>query len=508
MLSVQFCGATRTVTGSQYYLEYTAPDGSKFNFCIDSGMFQVGGKVNLFKVNSHLLFEPKKLDAIVLTHAHLDHCGRIPYLVKSGFGGTVFSTEATKQIAAVVMLDAAKLSTALSPTKDFYFPVKGMQAEELHQETWDVKGLAAKVSNPAFPIEDSESVGLYEKEDVLETVNRFQTHGYHKPFLIHPNLQVEFWDAGHILGSAFLNITELSSGRNIVFSGDLGNINKPIIEDPERPKCIEKLSHIFIETTYGNRLHGKLDPKGKLRDIAFECLDRQKGKLFIPAFSIERCQEIIYFLTELMRENLLPNVPIFLDSPMGAKVLEICLEHPELYDQETKDKIANKVNPLIYKSLKILDTPDESKTINKYKGPCIVIAGSGMLNGGRILKHVQFHIAEEENTFLMVGYQAEGTLGRKLLDGDKKIILDEKEYEVNAKIEIITEFSAHADQGILKHWIGDWINCPNEFVPTVFLMHGEKESSLTFGEEIKSAFPGRVQTYWPYFGEKVVLWDK
>lgn len=506
MLSVQFCGATRTVTGSQYYLQYVAPDGSKFNFCIDSGMFQVGGRVNLFKVNSHLIFEPKTLDAIVLTHAHLDHCGRIPYLVKSGFGGKIYSTKATKEIAEVVMTDAAKLATADEGQKAFYFPVKGMTSTELHQENWDVKGIADKVSNPKFPIPNKANVGLYALEDVEQTMPRFETHEYHQVFNIHPNLQVEFWDAGHILGSAYLNITEISSGKNVVFSGDLGNINKPIIEDPERPVCVKNLTHIFIETTYGNKSHGKLDPKGKLRNIAFETLDRQKGKLLIPAFSIERCQEIIYFLTELMRENKLPNVPIYLDSPMGAKVLSICLEHTELYDQDLKDQINRGQNPLIFKSLQILNTPADSKLLNHQDKPCIIIAGSGMLNGGRILKHLFYHAGDPKNTILMVGYQAEGTLGRKLLDGDKEIVVEDKKIEVRAKIEIITEFSAHADQGILKHWIADWVNCPQKYKPTVFLMHGEKEASLGFGEELKSAFPNRVDTYWPYFGEKVELW--
>ena len=429
MLSVQFCGAARTVTGSQYYLEYVGPDGSKFNFCIDSGMFQVGGKVNLFKVNSHLVFDPKKLDVIVLTHAHLDHCGRIPYLVKSGFGGRIFSTEATRQIAEVVMTDAAKLSTDENGNS-YYFPVKNMTEAEMKpkSEKFNLSEIADQVSNEKFfpkpnndpnlngaeiqDVKKTENLGLYGLEEVEQTMTRFKTYGYHQKFMIHPNLQVEFWDAGHILGSAYLNITELSTGRNVVFSGDLGNVGKPIIEDPEMPKVLPKLTHIFTETTYGDKFHGNLDPRARLREIAFKTLNR-KGKLLIPAFSIERCQEVIYYLTELMRENLLPSVPIYLDSPMGSKVLKICLEHPELYDDAMKQKIANAQNPLVFKQLKILDTADDSKSLNHVKEPCIIIAGSGMLNGGRILKHLTFHIEDEKNTILMVGYQAEGTLDRK-----------------------------------------------------------------------------------------------
>ncbi len=515
MLSVQFCGAARTVTGSQYFLEYVGEDGSKFNFCIDSGMFQVGGKVNLFKVNSHLVFDPKILDAIVLTHAHLDHCGRIPYLVKMGFGGKIYSTPTTKQIAEVVMTDAAKLSTdpEADPThagaKSFYFPVKNMDAESLKQEKFDIPELAKKVENPKYSQNlMKENVGLYELYDVEQAVDRFVTHPYHEKFDIHPNISVEFYDAGHILGSAYVIITEKSTGRTVVFSGDLGNINKPIINDPEMPDCKANLTHVFIETTYGNRLHGKLEPKAKLREFAFEAISK-KGKLLIPAFSIERCQEVIYYLTELMREGLLPKTPIFLDSPMGSKVLQICLEHEELYDPELKRKIRDRQNPLIYSELKILDTADQSKTLNNMKDPCIIIAGSGMCNGGRILKHFLFNLDKPENTVLLVGYQAEGTLGRELLDGKKEVVIEEKTLEVSAKIGIITEFSAHADQLGLKNWISHLLTCDNNpsTIPQVFLMHGEKESSLKFGDEINAAFPNRVKTYWPYFAEKVVMWE-
>jgi metallo-beta-lactamase family protein len=515
MLTVQFCGAARTVTGSQYFLEYTGNDGSKFNFAIDSGMFQVGGKVNLFKVNSHLVFEPTKLDAIVLTHAHLDHCGRIPYLVKMGFGGKIYSTPTTKQIAEVVMTDAAKLSTdpEADPThpgaKSFYFPVKNMDAQSLKQEKFSVPSLAKVVENPKYSQNlQKENVGLYELYDVEQAMTRFITNEYHQVFDIHPNISVEFCDAGHILGSAYVIIKEKSTGRTIVFSGDLGNINKPIIKDPEMPQFQNNLTHIFIETTYGNRLHGKLDPKSKLRDFAFNSLN-SGGKLLIPAFSIERCQEVIYFLTELMRENKIPKTPIYLDSPMGSKVLSICLEHEELYDAELKQKIRDRQNPLIYSELKILDTADQSKTLNTMKDPCIIIAGSGMCNGGRILKHFLFNLENSENTVLLVGYQAEGTLGRELLDGKPEVTIEEKALQVKAKIGIITEFSAHADQLGLKNWISHLLlnDSEPELKPTVFLMHGEKESSTKFGEEVENNFPGKVKTYWPYFAEKVTLWE-
>lgn len=508
MLSVTFCGATRTVTGSQYYLEYVAPDGSKFNFCLDSGMFQVGQKVNLYKLNSYLVFDPKKLDCIVLTHAHLDHCGRIPYLIKMGFGGKIYSTEATRQIAEVVMRDSARHNSEGYLAPDFAGVVN---PEDLGNKVQ----LSDKnnESNLARNSEDQERKSgtfypaLYTEVEVDAAMGRFRTFQYLNKFTIHPNLQVEFHDAGHILGSAFVIFTELSSGKQVVFSGDLGNEHKPIIEDPEMPETPPGLTNIFIETTYGNRLHPKVDTKQHLREIAKKTL-RRGGKLIIPSFSVERAQEVIYYLVELMREGKIDQVPIFLDSPMASKVLEICLQHPELYDNEIKQKIADNENPLRYKNLKILESTHESKTINSNNKPCILIAGSGMLNGGRILKHLQFHLDNPLNTLLFVGYQAEGTLGRKIIDGAQEVEIEDKMIEVLAQIESMNEFSAHADKRILKNWVLSLMrDLPSTQVPTLFLMHGEKESSLAFGQEMEASFLSKIKTYWPRFSERVVMWE-
>lgn len=496
MLSVTFCGAARTVTGSQYYLEYTDPNGSIFRFCIDSGMFQVGKKLNLFKVNSHLLFDPKKLDCVVLTHAHLDHCGRLPYLVKKGFGGKIYSTAATKAITQVVLEDAAKQHQ------------DGLVIADLGDILGDNNsGYVTTLSD-----EKQQELGiLYDNEDVFVTMARFRTYEYHKKFLIHPNLQVEFWDAGHILGSAFVIITELSTGKTLAFSGDLGNLHKPIIEDPEMPCCFPNLTHIFVETTYGNRLHGEQNPKEKLRKVISKGL-KYGGKVLIPSFSVERAQEIIYFLVELMRENKISQVPIYLDSPMASKVLKIVLASDYLYDDDMKKRIQQKAHPLIYKYLHILETTEDSKSLNKRNKPCIIIAGSGMLNGGRILKHLLFNLDNPKHTLLFVGYQATSTLGRQIIDGASEVEVEGKMMEVKNQIEIINEFSAHADQKTLKDWIISLIHGGQNSdqktypKPIVFLMHGEKDSSLTFGKEIELTFVNEIKTHWPRFGEKVELW--
>jgi metallo-beta-lactamase family protein len=226
MLTVTFSGAARTVTGSLYYLEYTDTDGSKFNFAVDAGLFQVGQKVNLFKINSRLIFDPKKLDAIVLTHAHLDHCGRIPYLVKKGFGGRIYSTKATKEIAEVVMDDASK-------------HIGEGEMADLVTSTGEIA--TGTIDNKEFLLQENR---LYTSLDVESAMTRFETHEYHQKFKIHPNIQIEFYDAGHILGSCCVVITELSTGNQLVFSGDLGNPGKPIIEDPE---MIKKTDRFFAK---------------------------------------------------------------------------------------------------------------------------------------------------------------------------------------------------------------------------------------------------------------------
>ena len=531
-LNVTFCGAARTVTGSQYFLEYQAPNGQKFKFCIDSGLFQTGQKINLFKINSHLLFDPRKLDALVLTHAHLDHCGRIPYLVKHGFGGKIYSTPATKAIAEVVMSDAARLNTDQndkdqkpqkvdSNTADYFEmifeelsrnagfnPLKGVKKSSLKDRVNKIQFDKEYHQVLARQALETENIGLYDIKDVEQTMTRFETYNYHQKFLIHPNLEIEFFDAGHILGSAYLTITEISSGKQVVFSGDFGNKNKPIINDPEKPHKLKKVSHIFIETTYGNRLHGKLDPKERLRKIIYETV-KGEGKVILPSFSVERAQEVIYYIVELMQENKLPKVPIFLDSPMASKVLEICLDHPDLYDEKLRQKIANNANPLIHRNIKILSTPAQSKSLNNFDKPCIIIAGSGMMNGGRILKHLQFHIQNPKNTLLMVGYQAVGTLGRQIWDGAKKVEIEGMEYEVKTRVENINEFSAHGDQKILKEWVVDIMNHAEggDFKTRLFLMHGEKDASLTFGKELDFMLSSSLETYWPHFGEQVKLWD-
>jgi metallo-beta-lactamase family protein len=581
MLKYFACGAARTVTGSMHYFEYSTQNNQKFRFCVDAGMFQVGHLLNLYRINSHLNFDPKKLDCVVLTHAHLDHCGRLPYLVKMGFGGRIYANLATKKITEIVLQDAVLHQGESSSYPEYFFEDKIFE-NKIFEESMpsSASSPASKSTNPTSPAKDWQAnlqeytkslpkqdltkedkiiphlyqkekayrqqkvtnankkyqnllkkheflarlpqtdqslanayfkygseLKLYDKQNVEDTLTRFEIYEYHHKFDIHPNLQVEFFDAGHILGSCYLVLTEKSTGKQIVFSGDIGNKDKPIIEDPEAPKNLKKVGHIFIETTYGNRNHPKLKPKLRLRKIAYKALSKG-GKLLIPSFSIERAQEVIYFLTELMRENKLPKVPIYLDSPMASKMLAVCLEHPELYDENMQDKIKNQANPLIYKYLKILETVEESKTLNEKKDPCIIIAGSGMLTGGRILKHLKFNIENPKNTLLIVGYQAEGTLGRKILDKHPQVYFEGQDYQVKCCVEVINEFSAHADKLALKEWILDIVtkskNTDNK--TKVMLVHGEREAMEVFQKELQVTMSNKVDCCMPYYSQQIQIW--
>ena len=512
-LNITFCGAARTVTGSMYYLEYAHASGKTYRFNIDAGMFQVGQDVSLYKMNSKLLFEPTLLDAMILTHCHLDHCGRIPLLVNRGFGGRIHSTPATKELTQIVLFDSARQQEPDLRSQDFHLNALGIDRADLDP------GLNTDWFIPKNP---EMMKKLYDQSDVEISMSRFKTHDYHQSFELFPDLWIQFRDAGHILGSANVVISEKKAGKvikQIIFSGDLGNPNKPIIRDPEIHTDLDKLTHVVVESTYGDRLHPKLEPKLRLKEI-IKKTHRKGGKLLIPSFSVERAQEVIYYLSELMRDNEIPSMPIFLDSPMASKVLEVCLDHPELYDQDLREKVRQKANPLTYKQLKILESTMDSKSINYRRDSFILIAGSGMLNGGRILKHLQHHGSYSQNTLLFVGYQAVGTLGRKILDLWKKsqtisVTVDGLEMEIKAEIAVINEFSAHADQAMTKKWIAklhlnrsqDIVNSKYKDL-TVFITHGEHAASETLAKELENQHPNDFKTYWPKFGERVEVWGK
>jgi metallo-beta-lactamase family protein len=506
-------GAARTVTGSLYYLEYFDANLKPFRFTIDAGMFQVGKKINLYRINSNLGFDPSKLDTIVLTHAHLDHCGRVPYLVKMGFEGPIYCTPATSEIATVVMLDSAKMQEEGEieeqkkiPLPEEYTEVTDLQKQAL-QSKKDGKGELEQIGAIADAMSQSKGhLKLYSIADAQKATTMFKTFGYHKKFKIHPDLELEYCDAGHILGSAYVLIRNLVTGKEVVFSGDLGNVDKPIIENPEIGPKMSNLTNVFTETTYGDKQHGKKEPKLKLLEACKETLERGHT-VFIPAFSVERAQEIIYFLYELMEEQSLPYCPVFLDSPMASAVVDICNAHQELYDEAMEQKIANNQSPFDWTNLVITRTRDESKQLNANKGAQIVIAGSGMLTGGRIMHHVKHNVENPDHMLVFCGYQAEGTLGREILDGATEVEIMDEVKQVRIQTSIIREFSAHADQLTLLAWLDGIYQNPKvaEKQPTLFLMHGEKAAVEGYQTLVNQTFPD-IKTYWPKFAERIRMW--
>lgn len=504
-LSVTFCGAARTVTGSLYLVEYIDSSNKPFRFVLDAGMFQVGGRANLYRVNSHLVFDPKTVDAIVLTHGHLDHCGRIPYLTKMGFDGPIYCTKATSQIAQVVMEDAARMQKdEEGKLPQEYLDIEYFQKAELAKKFVTHEKAENQLDVITQKLEEGKGyLKLYSDVDVAKAVSNFENHEYHSKFKIHPEIEVEFYDAGHIIGSAYVVFNFLAENKKVVFSGDLGNLNKPIIEDPEVPPVISELAAVFTETTYGNKLHGVKEPKKKLQEACLPILTAGH-KVLVPSFSVERAQEIIYFLYELMEEGSLPKVPVYLDSPMASKVVSIMNTHKELFDADMDQKLAEKHNPFLWKNLKILGSRFESESVHREKNPCIIIAGSGMLTGGRMLNHLTFNIENPDNLLMFCGYQAEGTMGRKILDGGSEVIIDGRSYDVKIQSTNITEFSAHADQKTLESWLKALYNGNDKAV--LFLMHGEADAVNGYQELVNKDMPN-LKTYWPKFAENYIIWE-
>lgn len=493
-------------------------------------MFQIGRKVNLYRINSFLLFDPKDVDFILLTHGHLDHCGRLPYLVKMGFGGKIYSTPATKEIASIVMNDAYKHQQTGDMSEDSeWFEEDFLDSFGVGQKYQDILEEVAKAQESEEKLKSKHvfleklpdnfakilqimekqngKLVLYEKKDVDQTVSRFKTFDYEQTFHPHPNLEVKFIDAGHIFGSSYILLKEISTGKQIVFSGDVGNPGKPIIRDPELLDTQPNLTHVFLETTYGDRLHPKkADPKEQLRKIIKKTL-RRKGKILIPSFSVERAQELAYLLVELIRENRLPPTPIYLDSPMAAEVTQVVLKYPALYDEEMQARLHSRQNPLKNKHFQILATQEESKLLNHQNKSCVIIAGSGMLNGGRILKHLRFNIEDERNTVVFTGFQAPGTLGRTILDGESEVEIEHRLYQVKAEIAKVEGFSGHGDQAMLKKWLVHLLPHKNTQKPTVFLVHGEESGAMGLKQEIEATLPDKTNNHWPEFGEEMVLWE-
>ncbi len=418
------------MTGSRYLLQH---DGRRI--LVDCGLFQ-GLKELRLRNWAPMPVDPKAIDAVVLTHAHIDHIGSLPRLVKEGFRGPVFSTPATRELAGLLLPDSAHL-----------------QEEE------------ARYANEEEYSKHSPALPLYTVEDAQAALRYFETFAYGRRREILPGVALTFARAGHILGSAICTVELASSRQRIVFSGDLGRYDAAIVRDPEP---VEYATTLLVESTYGDRTHGEVKAIDALANAVDEAVQR-KGMIVIPAFAIGRTQEILYDLRALEEASRIPSLDVFVDSPMACDATPIYLAHPEDHDLDMTALLQRGISPLATRRTRFVSSVEESKRLNSRPGPAIIISASGMATGGRILHHLKHRLPDPRNTILLVGYQAEGTRGRRLLEGEKEIRIHGEMVKVNAQVMSVSGFSAHGDWRELMRWMGGFRAPPQQ----TFLVHGE-----------------------------------
>jgi len=440
-------GACREVTGSKHFLDV---DGRLLQ--IDCGMFQ-GRRAESYEKNRRLPFDAKAVDALILTHAHFDHSGALPIVIKNGFSGNVHATSASRDVAQIILLDSAHIQQ-----KDFEF----------------IQEKAAKHPERGLTLYEP----LYSAGEAIRTMENFITSNYHRKFVPFQGVQAEFFDAGHILGSAMVHLT-IQDRLRVGFSGDLGRAGLPIIRDPE---TMPPMDYLVLEATYGNRLHKSI---GLAQEELAEIINKakaRKGKIIIPAFTIERTQELIYLIHVLQKEKKIPILPIFIDSPMAVNATAIFKIHPECFDEETfRQFISNNIDPFGFDNIHYVVSMAESKEINSFSGPAIIIAASGMAESGRILHHLSRHIENPASIIAIVGFMAEHTLGRRLADREKEVKIFGKPYQVKAEIATLNAFSAHADYAETCAWLK---RHDLQRLKKVFLVHGEDAALQNLQREL------------------------
>jgi metallo-beta-lactamase family protein len=464
-MKLTFLGATRTVTGSHYLLEAAGK-----RILIDAGMHQ-GPEHMRQQGRPEFHLDYAQVDMLLLTHAHIDHSGNLPLIVRLGFRGPVYTTTATADLCQVMLPDSAHIQE-----EDYKHDHK----------RWLRSG---RVGPPPAPV--------YEMADVEAALKLFRPLQYEQVVELAPGLKARWRDAGHILGAAGIEVWVEENGKStkILFSGDIGHSGRPLLKDPS---VYEDADFVVMESTYGNRRH---EPnhvqESALRSILAD-ISRNRSHVIIPAFAVGRVQELLYTLNGIMEHNLAPRVPVFVDSPLAISATEISQRHPECFDDETRALLAQGDDPMAFPGLKLTRTKQESMAINKMKGPLMIIASSGMCTGGRIRHHLQNHLDHGADIILFVGYQAAGTLGRYLLDGNPVVKVFGQKMPVRARIKSLTAFSAHADVDGLLKWL-QTIKGPQ----AVFVVHGEEETALDFAAYAHQELGAPMLV--PEFGETVDL---
>lgn len=446
-MQLQFFGAARGVTGSRHLLTV---DGKKV--LLDCGLFQ-GRREESNRLNRYPGFEARDLDAVVLSHAHIDHSGAIPALVKHGFRGTVHATFATADLLTHMLRDSGMIQ---EKDAEFLNKRRHLRGEDRIE--------------PLYTLDDAETA-----------LGHVEGHRYHRPVPVLPGVEATFYDAGHILGSAVVQLTlhEGSGVRTLVFSGDLGRKHLPIIRDPETPPEADAL---IVESTYGDREHAPVEHVERRLAEIINRVFKRGGKLLIPAFAVGRTQELVYAISRLIRGGTVPDCCVYVDSPLAVNITEVFAKHPETYDAEIRQVLRETGDPFGFDIVRYVRSVNESKALNDKRGPFIVLSASGMMEAGRILHHARNSVDDPRNLILFVGYQAEHTLGRRIRDGAKEIRIFGETHFVRAEVETMDEFSAHADRNELMAWVREFKRGPRR----AFVVHGEEDQSLPFAERLRA----------------------
>ncbi|MDF2568753.1 MAG: Ribonuclease [Sporomusa sp.] len=463
-MRLTFLGAAGMVTGSSYLLEI----GTK-KFLVDCGMFQ-GSKAIIALNRRPFLYNPADIDGVLLTHAHIDHSGLLPRLCNSGFKGPIYATKVTAELCSIMLPDSGHI-------------------QEFDAEIANRKGQRAG-RKPVEP--------LYTVDEAYASLKQFSPVAYDTEVKLSDEVAIIFREAGHILGSSMVEIllTENGETTKFLFSGDLGQPDQPIIKDPA---VISQADYIVIESTYGARQHDPSDPVELLAKYINDTVERG-GNVIIPSFAVGRTQTLLYHLHTLFKGGLIPDIPVIIDSPLAISATDIFLKNSQEYDSEAYDMLyKDHDHPLNLPQLTYTKTSDESKAINKLGKPAIIISASGMADAGRILHHLKHNLWRPESTVLFVGYQAQGSMGRRLLEGIKKVKIMGEEISVRANIVRLDGFSAHADQDQLTTWLGKFQSKP----ANIFIVHGESEMSEPFAQLINDRFG--IPTYIPKFGDSAII---
>ncbi len=451
-MKISFHGAARSVTGSRHLIQ-----AGSSRLLLDFGMFQ-GRRDQAARLNRHMGFDPKSLAAVCLSHAHIDHSGILPVLAKEGYSGSVYMTDATASPTNILLADSARIQQS-----DCRYVNKRERRRGKDRIT-----------------------PLYSLSDVQTIARQFSGTRYGKPVRVAPNLNVQFHDAGHILGSAAIWVQYRQRGhsRSLLFSGDLGRADMPILRDPQPPPPCEVL---VIESTYGDRLHeDSIDARRRLARELVEHAIQHRSKIIVPAFAVGRTQEIIIRIKEMVKTGVVDPIPIYIDSPLALKAMQVFRRHPECYDEETYRTFTSEGDPFAAKYIHYITTANDSKALNAKKGPLVIISASGMCEGGRVVHHLKHTIEDEANVIAIVGWQAEHTLGRKLVEEWDTVPIFGVPTRRRARVVRFNGFSAHADRNDLLAYVRAIQPTPQK----VFVVHGEERQSLAFAMTLKTEFPG------------------